>query len=159
MAGGTGGHVMPALAVAEVLRERGWRIVWLGAPTGMEATLARKNGYALEPVAFTGLRGKGMLAMLLLPTRLLIAFWQSLRAIRRVAPQAVLGMGGYISFPGGMMAALLNRPLVIHEQNAIAALANRLLSHIADLYDRRSDGTSLPANTMNLYAPYKVISL
>ena len=132
MAGGTGGHVMPALAVAEVLRERGWRIVWLGAPTGMEATLARKNGYALEPVAFTGLRGKGMLAMLLLPTRLLIAFWQSLRAIRRVAPQAVLGMGGYISFPGGMMAALLNRPLVIHEQNAIAGLANRVLAHIAD---------------------------
>ncbi|MSQ19911.1 MAG: undecaprenyldiphospho-muramoylpentapeptide beta-N-acetylglucosaminyltransferase [Betaproteobacteria bacterium] len=132
MAGGTGGHVMPALAVAEVLRTRGWRIVWLGAPNGMEATLAAKNGYALEPVAFTGLRGKGLLAKLLLPTRLLIAFWQSLRAIRRVAPEAVLGMGGYISFPGGMMAALLNRPLVIHEQNAIAGLANRVLAQVAD---------------------------
>jgi UDP-N-acetylglucosamine--N-acetylmuramyl-(pentapeptide) pyrophosphoryl-undecaprenol N-acetylglucosamine transferase len=132
MAGGTGGHVMPALAVAEVLRLRGWRIVWLGSPNGMEASLAAKNGYALEPVAFTGLRGKGLLAKLLLPTRLLIAFWQSLRAIRRVAPRAVLGMGGYISFPGGMMAALLNRPLVIHEQNAIAGMANRVLAHIAD---------------------------
>jgi UDP-N-acetylglucosamine--N-acetylmuramyl-(pentapeptide) pyrophosphoryl-undecaprenol N-acetylglucosamine transferase len=132
MAGGTGGHVMPALAVAEVLRMRGWRIVWLGSPNGMEATLAAKNGYALEPVAFTGLRGKGLLAKLLLPTRLLVAFWQSLRAIRRVAPQAVLGMGGYISFPGGMMAVLLNRPLVIHEQNAIAGMANRVLAQVAD---------------------------
>ena len=132
MAGGTGGHVMPAIAVADVLRARGWRIVWLGAPGGMEAGLAAKNGFELEPVAFSGLRGKGLLAKLLLPTRLLIAFWQSLRAIRRVAPQAVLGMGGYISFPGGMMAVLLNRPLVIHEQNAIAGLANRVLAHVAD---------------------------
>lgn len=132
MAGGTGGHVMPALAVADTLRTRGWRIVWLGAPGGMEAGLAAKNGFELEPVAFSGLRGKGLLAKLLLPTRLLIAFWQSLRAIRRVAPRAVLGMGGYISFPGGMMAVLLNRPLVIHEQNAIAGLANRVLAHVAD---------------------------
>ncbi len=132
MAGGTGGHVMPALAVADVLRTRGWRIVWLGAPGGMEAGLAAKNGFELEPVAFSGLRGKGFFAKLLLPTRLLIAFWQSLRAIRRVAPRAVLGMGGYISFPGGMMAVLLNRPLVIHEQNAIAGLANRVLAHVAD---------------------------
>ncbi|MFN0299109.1 MAG: undecaprenyldiphospho-muramoylpentapeptide beta-N-acetylglucosaminyltransferase [Burkholderiales bacterium] len=132
MAGGTGGHVMPALAVADALRTRGWRIVWLGAPGGMEAGLAAKNGFELEPVAFSGLRGKGLLAKLLLPTRLLIAFWQSLRAIRRVAPRAVLGMGGYISFPGGMMAVLLNRPLVIHEQNAIAGLANRVLAHVAD---------------------------
>jgi UDP-N-acetylglucosamine--N-acetylmuramyl-(pentapeptide) pyrophosphoryl-undecaprenol N-acetylglucosamine transferase len=132
MAGGTGGHVMPALAVADTLRTRGWRIVWLGAPGGMEASLAAKNGFELEPVAFSGLRGKGLLAKLLLPTRLLIAFWQSLRAIRRVAPRAVLGMGGYISFPGGMMAVLLNRPLVIHEQNAIAGLANRVLAHVAD---------------------------
>ncbi len=132
MAGGTGGHVMPALAVADQLRTRGWRIVWLGNPTGMEATLAAKNGIELQPVAFSGLRGKGVIAKLLLPTRLLIAFWQSFRAIRRVAPQAVLGMGGYISFPGGMMAVLLNRPLVIHEQNAIAGLANRVLAHVAD---------------------------
>ncbi|MFM9888756.1 MAG: undecaprenyldiphospho-muramoylpentapeptide beta-N-acetylglucosaminyltransferase [Burkholderiales bacterium] len=132
MAGGTGGHVMPALAVADTLRVRGWRIVWLGAPGGMEAGLAAKNGFELEPVAFSGLRGKGLLAKLLLPTRLLIAFWQSLRAIRRVAPRVVLGMGGYISFPGGMMAVLLNRPLVIHEQNAIAGLANRVLARVAD---------------------------
>ncbi len=132
MAGGTGGHVMPALAVADVLRARGWRIVWLGNPNGMEATLAAKHGIALQPIAFSGLRGKGLLAKLLLPTRLLIAFWQSLRAIRKVAPQAVLGMGGYISFPGGMMAVLLNRPLIIHEQNAIAGLANRVLARLAD---------------------------
>lgn len=132
MAGGTGGHVFPALAVAEELQRRGWRIVWLGSASGMEATLVPKHGFTLETVAFMGLRGKGLLAKLLLPTRLLVAFWQALAVVRRVRPQVVVGMGGYISFPGGMMAALANTPLLIHEQNAIAGLANRVLAGVAD---------------------------
>jgi UDP-N-acetylglucosamine--N-acetylmuramyl-(pentapeptide) pyrophosphoryl-undecaprenol N-acetylglucosamine transferase len=132
MAGGTGGHVFPALAVADYLRARGWRVVWLGAPTGMEATLVPQHGYELAPVRFAGLRGKGLAAKLLLPLNLLVAFWQSLRAIRAHQPDVVLGMGGYIAFPGGMMAALAGRPLAIHEQNSIAGLANRVLAGVAD---------------------------
>ncbi|MCU0805966.1 MAG: undecaprenyldiphospho-muramoylpentapeptide beta-N-acetylglucosaminyltransferase [Burkholderiales bacterium] len=132
MAGGTGGHVFPALAVADALGARGWRVVWLGNPDGMEATLVPRHGYELRPVKFGGLRGKGLLTTLLLPLNLLRAFWQSLRAVRAVRPDVVLGMGGYITFPGGMMAALLGRPLAIHEQNAIAGLANRVLAGVAD---------------------------
>jgi UDP-N-acetylglucosamine--N-acetylmuramyl-(pentapeptide) pyrophosphoryl-undecaprenol N-acetylglucosamine transferase len=132
MAGGTGGHVFPALAVADYLRARDWRVVWLGARTGMEATLVPQHGYELAPIRFAGLRGKGPLAKLLLPLNLLVAFWQSLRAIRAHKPDVVLGMGGYIAFPGGMMAALLGRPLAIHEQNSIAGLANRVLAGVAD---------------------------
>jgi len=132
MAGGTGGHVFPALAVADDLRARGWRVVWLGARTGMEATLVPQHGHEMAWIRFSGLRGKGWLARVLLPANLLVAFWQSLRAIRAHRPAVVLGMGGYIAFPGGMMAALLGRPLVIHEQNSIAGLANRVLAGVAD---------------------------
>jgi UDP-N-acetylglucosamine--N-acetylmuramyl-(pentapeptide) pyrophosphoryl-undecaprenol N-acetylglucosamine transferase len=132
MAGGTGGHVFPALAVAEHLRGLGWRVVWLGARTGMEATLVPKYGYKMAWVRFSGLRGKGLLRALALPANLLLAFWQSARAILAERPDVVLGMGGYISFPGGMMASLLQRPLVIHEQNSIAGLANKVLSRLAD---------------------------
>jgi UDP-N-acetylglucosamine--N-acetylmuramyl-(pentapeptide) pyrophosphoryl-undecaprenol N-acetylglucosamine transferase len=132
MAGGTGGHVFPALAVAATLRASGWNVVWLGTRTGMEATLVPAAGYEVAWVRFSGLRGRGILAKLLLPMNLLVAFWQSARAIFARRPDVVLGMGGYISFPGGMMASLLNRPLAIHEQNAVAGLANRVLSHLAD---------------------------
>lgn len=132
MAGGTGGHIMPALAVADVLRERGWRIVWLGSRQGMEADLVPKRGYPIEYIRFAGLRGKGLVRKALLPLNLLIAFWQCARVIFRVRPDVVLGLGGYISFPGGMMAALLGRPLVLHEQNAIAGLANKVLGQVAD---------------------------
>jgi UDP-N-acetylglucosamine--N-acetylmuramyl-(pentapeptide) pyrophosphoryl-undecaprenol N-acetylglucosamine transferase len=132
MAGGTGGHVFPALAVADRLRADGWRVVWLGARIGMEATVVPRHGHEMAWVRFSGLRGKGLLAKLLLPLNLLVAFWQSLRAIRAHRPDVVLGMGGYIAFPGGMMAALLGRPLVIHEQNSIAGLANRVLAGVAD---------------------------
>jgi UDP-N-acetylglucosamine--N-acetylmuramyl-(pentapeptide) pyrophosphoryl-undecaprenol N-acetylglucosamine transferase len=132
MAGGTGGHIMPALAVADVLRERGWRIVWLGSRQGMEADLVPKRGYPVEYIRFAGLRGKGLVRKALLPLNLLIAFWQCARVIFRVRPDVVLGLGGYISFPGGMMAALLGRPLVLHEQNAIAGLANKVLAQVAD---------------------------
>jgi len=132
MAGGTGGHVFPALAVADYLREQGWRVVWLGAKTGMEASLVPKFGYEMAWVRFSGLRGKGLLRALALPANLLLAFWQSARAILARRPDVVLGMGGYISFPGGMMASLLGRPLAIHEQNSIAGLANKVLSRLAD---------------------------
>jgi UDP-N-acetylglucosamine--N-acetylmuramyl-(pentapeptide) pyrophosphoryl-undecaprenol N-acetylglucosamine transferase len=132
MAGGTGGHVFPALAVADHLRALGWRVVWLGARSGMEATLVPKHGFEMAWVRFSGLRGKGVLAKLLLPLNLLVAFGQSLRALRAQRPDVVLGMGGYIAFPGGMMAALLGRPLAIHEQNSVAGLANRVLSGVAD---------------------------
>lgn len=132
MAGGTGGHVFPALAVAGYLKQQGWRVVWLGAKTGMEATLVPKHGYEVAWVRFSGLRGKGLMRAALLPFNLLVAFWQSARAIFAQRPDVVLGMGGYISFPGGMMASLLHRPLVIHEQNSVAGLANKVLAHLAD---------------------------
>jgi UDP-N-acetylglucosamine--N-acetylmuramyl-(pentapeptide) pyrophosphoryl-undecaprenol N-acetylglucosamine transferase len=131
-AGGTGGHVFPGLAVADAMRASGWRVVWLGSATGMEAGLVGKRGYDLAAVKFSGVRGKGLLPLLLLPLKLLIAFWQSARAILAKRPDVVLGMGGYMSFPGGMMAALLGRPLVIHEQNSVAGLANRILALVAD---------------------------
>jgi UDP-N-acetylglucosamine--N-acetylmuramyl-(pentapeptide) pyrophosphoryl-undecaprenol N-acetylglucosamine transferase len=132
MAGGTGGHVFPALAVAEYLSERGWRVVWLGAKNGMEASLVPRHGYEMAWVRFAGLRGKGLLRALALPANLLVAFWQSARAILARRPDVVLGMGGYISFPGGMMAVLLNRPLAVHEQNSVAGLANKVLARLAD---------------------------
>jgi UDP-N-acetylglucosamine--N-acetylmuramyl-(pentapeptide) pyrophosphoryl-undecaprenol N-acetylglucosamine transferase len=132
MAGGTGGHIFPALAVAEVLRERGWRVVWLGARGGMEERLVAGRGYATEWIRIGGVRGKGWLRKLLLPLALLVAFWQSAVVILRQRPDVVLGMGGYAAFPGGMMAALLGRPLLIHEQNAVPGLTNRVLAGVAD---------------------------
>jgi UDP-N-acetylglucosamine--N-acetylmuramyl-(pentapeptide) pyrophosphoryl-undecaprenol N-acetylglucosamine transferase len=132
MAGGTGGHVFPGLAVADLLKARGWNIVWMGNPNGMEATLVPSRGYDMAWVRFGALRGKGLLRKLMLPLALLSGFWQARREIRRVKPDVVLGMGGYISFPGGMMAVLHGCPLVIHEQNSIAGLANRVLARIAD---------------------------
>ncbi len=132
MAGGTGGHIFPGLAVAEALRTRGWRVHWLGAPGSMEAQLVPPRGFAFEPVQFGGVRGKGALTLALLPFRLLRAFWQSLGAVRRVRPDVVVGLGGYISFPGGMMSVLMGRPLVLHEQNSVAGLANKVLSGVAD---------------------------
>lgn len=132
MAGGTGGHIFPALAVAEVLRDRGWNVVWLGARGGMEERLIPPRGYTTVWIRFGGIRGKSLLRKLLLPASLLIAFWQSAKAIFRHRPDVVLGMGGYAAFPGGMMAALLGKPLLIHEQNAIPGLANRVLAGVAD---------------------------
>lgn len=131
MAGGTGGHIFPALAVADCLRAQGWRITWLGAANSMEADLVPKAGYPLVTVRFAGLRGKGLLRKLILPFNLLIALWQSAVVILRHRPDVLLGMGGYITFPGGMMGALLRRPLLIHEQNSIAGLSNKSLSHLA----------------------------
>ncbi|MBP7394858.1 MAG: undecaprenyldiphospho-muramoylpentapeptide beta-N-acetylglucosaminyltransferase [Zoogloea sp.] len=132
MAGGTGGHIYPGLAVADALRDRGWRVVWMGNPDGMEARIVPANGYEVAWVRFTALRGKGVLRKLLLPFNLLRGFAQALGQIRRVKPDVVLGMGGYVTFPGGMMAALLGRPVVVHEQNSVAGLANRVLAGVAD---------------------------
>jgi UDP-N-acetylglucosamine--N-acetylmuramyl-(pentapeptide) pyrophosphoryl-undecaprenol N-acetylglucosamine transferase len=132
MAGGTGGHIFPALAVAHQLRDAGWRVVWLGNPEGMEAKLVPQHGFEMVNLKFAALRGKGLVRKLLLPLNLLRGFWQALKAIRQVKPNVVLGMGGYITFPGGMMAALTGVPLVLHEQNSVAGLANKVLAGVAD---------------------------
>ena len=132
MAGGTGGHVFPGLAVADVMRSRAWKVVWVGNPGGMEATLVPRHDIPMRWVRFGGLRGKGLLTQAMLPLNLLRAFWQSLRVLREVRPAVVLGMGGYVAFPAGMMAALTGTPLVVHEQNSIAGLTNRVLARVAD---------------------------
>ena len=132
MAGGTGGHVFPGLAVADFLRAADWRVVWLGSRTGIEARLVPARGIEMAWMDFSGLRGKGVVAFALLPLRLLRAFWNAARAILAHRPDVVLGLGGYQSFPGGVIAAILGRPLVIHEQNSVAGLANRLLAGVAD---------------------------
>jgi len=137
MAGGTGGHIFPGLAVAHALRERGWRVHWLGGrgsatQPSMESQLVPKQGFAFEAIDFGGLRGKGWITLALLPLRLLTAFWQSITVLRRVKPDVVVGLGGYITFPAGMMSVLLGKPLVLHEQNSVAGLANKVLAQVAD---------------------------
>ena len=131
MAGGTGGHVFPGLAVAHRMRAWGWRVVWLGNPSGMEASLVPKHGLPIEYVRFGGLRGKGLKTKLMLPLNLLRACMESARVLKRVQPDVVLGMGGYITFPAGVMTALTGRPLVLHEQNSVAGLANKVLAKLA----------------------------
>ena len=137
MAGGTGGHIFPGLALALALRERGWRVHWLGASgtamqASMESELVPPQGFAFEPIDFSGVRGKGWQTLALLPLRLLRAFWQSLQVVRRVKPDVLVGLGGFVSFPGGMMGVLWGKPLVLHEQNSVAGLANRVLAGVAD---------------------------
>lgn len=132
MAGGTGGHVFPALATARVLRRRGFDIVWLGTRRGIEARLVPAEGIPVEWLAVSGLRGKGAATLLAAPFRLVRAIWQAVAALRRHRPAVVLGAGGFASGPGGLAAWLLRRPLVVHEQNAIAGLTNRVLARLAD---------------------------
>jgi UDP-N-acetylglucosamine--N-acetylmuramyl-(pentapeptide) pyrophosphoryl-undecaprenol N-acetylglucosamine transferase len=132
MAGGTGGHIFPGLAVAEQMRAAGWDVVWMGARGGMEERLVPKHGYRTAWIRARAARGKGLVQKLLLPANLLFSFWESARHIRSLKPSVVLGLGGYVAFPGGMMASLLNRPLALHEQNAIAGLANRVLAQVSD---------------------------
>ena len=131
MAGGTGGHVFPALAVAAELRERGAEVFWLGTRQGLEAKLVPAAGITMEWVSVSGLRGKGAAAWLLAPWRLLWAAMQVLAVMLRQRPVVVLGMGGFVTGPGGIVTWLLRKPLVIHEQNAIAGLTNRLLAPLA----------------------------
>ena len=137
MAGGTGGHIFPGLAVAEALRERGWRVHWLGGrgsadQPSMESQLVPSRGFVFESIDFSGVRGKGPVTLALLPLRLLKAFWQSVQVIRRVKPDVVVGLGGYISFPAGMMSVLLGKTLILHEQNSVAGMVNKLLAFVAD---------------------------
>ena len=137
MAGGTGGHIFPGLAVAEALRERGWRVHWLGGKgtaerPSMESQLVPPRGFAFETIDFSGVRGKGPVTLALLPMRLLKAFWQSIAVVRRVKPDVVVGLGGYIAFPAGMMSVLLGKPLVLHEQNSVAGMVNKVLAGVAD---------------------------
>jgi UDP-N-acetylglucosamine--N-acetylmuramyl-(pentapeptide) pyrophosphoryl-undecaprenol N-acetylglucosamine transferase len=131
MAGGTGGHVFPALAVAKVLRSRGIAVVWLGVPGSMESRLVPAQGFPIEWVRVAGIRGKGALAWLLAPLRIANAVAQAIGVLRRVRPRSVLGAGGYVSGPGGIAAWLMRIPLLIHEQNAIAGMTNRWLARLA----------------------------
>jgi len=131
MAGGTGGHVFPALAVADELRQRGVPVVWLGTRAGIEARLVPEAGYAIEWMSITGLRGKNAMTLLLAPARLLFACWQAMRVMLRVRPGAVLGMGGFASGPGGLVAWLMRKPLLIQEQNAVPGLTNKVLARLA----------------------------
>lgn len=131
MAAGTGGHIFPALAVAEALREQGWNCVWLGVATGMEARLVPERGFACEWVDMAGLRGKGVLRLLQAPLLLGRAVNQCRAILQRVKPDLVLGFGGYITAPGGLAARLAGIPLIVHEQNSVAGMANRLLARFA----------------------------
>ncbi|MES2412562.1 MAG: undecaprenyldiphospho-muramoylpentapeptide beta-N-acetylglucosaminyltransferase [Pseudomonadota bacterium] len=137
MAGGTGGHIFPGLAVAQALRDKGWRVHWLGGKgspdhPSMESQLVPPRGFAFETIDFSGVRGKGLTTLAFLPLRLLKAFWQSIQVIRKVKPDVVVGLGGYIAFPAGMMSVLLGRPLVLHEQNSVPGMVNRILATVAD---------------------------
>lgn len=128
MAGGTGGHVYPALAVADNLKERGFNLFWLGTNRGLETNVVPKHGYPLLKINVAGVRGKGLLRLLLTPFMLMFALFQALKIMVKVRPVVVLGMGGFASGPGGIAAWLMRIPLLIHEQNAIAGLTNRLLA-------------------------------
>jgi UDP-N-acetylglucosamine--N-acetylmuramyl-(pentapeptide) pyrophosphoryl-undecaprenol N-acetylglucosamine transferase len=132
MAGGTGGHIFPGLAVADQMRAAGWQVVWMGAKGGMEERLVPPRGYPTAWIRARAARGKGLVQKLLLPANLLYSFYESARHILRLRPDVVLGLGGYVAFPGGMMASLLDRPLALHEQNAVAGLANKVLAGVSD---------------------------
>jgi UDP-N-acetylglucosamine--N-acetylmuramyl-(pentapeptide) pyrophosphoryl-undecaprenol N-acetylglucosamine transferase len=130
--GGTGGHVFPGLAVAARLVERGWHVFWLGTRDGLEARLVPEHGIEFEGVAFGGIRGKGLKQLVVGPFALLAALGQSLQIIRRRAPHVVLGFGGFASFPGALAGVACAKPLVLHDANAVAGLANRVLAYGAD---------------------------
>lgn len=130
MAGGTGGHVFPALAVAQYLQKQGWKVSWLGTQRGLESRVIPAQGIEMDWLSVAGVRGKGVFFKLTALLKLLQACWQALLVLRRRRPQVVLGMGGFVSGPGGLMARLLGIPLVIHEQNKVPGTTNRLLSKL-----------------------------
>jgi UDP-N-acetylglucosamine--N-acetylmuramyl-(pentapeptide) pyrophosphoryl-undecaprenol N-acetylglucosamine transferase len=132
MAAGTGGHVIPGLAVAREMQQRGWSVSWLGTPQGMENKLVPPSGIPLDRIGFSGLRGKGLLHTLTGGLRLLKAFWECLAILRRRGADAVLGMGGYVCFPGGLMASLLSKPLVLVNADASLLMSNKALLPVAD---------------------------
>jgi UDP-N-acetylglucosamine--N-acetylmuramyl-(pentapeptide) pyrophosphoryl-undecaprenol N-acetylglucosamine transferase len=131
MAGGTGGHVFPALALARLLRAASHEVVWLGTRAGLEARVVPAENIPIEWLSMSGLRGKGLATLLAAPFKLLHSIWQALRVIRRRRPRLVVGFGGFVTGPGGVAAWLTRRPLVIHEQNAIAGYSNRCLAHLS----------------------------
>lgn len=147
MAGGTGGHVFPALAVADELRSRGIPVVWLGTRAGIESRLVPQAGYPIEWMSITGLRGKNTMTLLLAPVRILMACWQALAVLLRRRPCAVLGMGGFASGPGGLMAWLMRKPLLVHEQNAIAGMTNKILARFASVVLQAFPGVFKHAKT------------
>jgi UDP-N-acetylglucosamine--N-acetylmuramyl-(pentapeptide) pyrophosphoryl-undecaprenol N-acetylglucosamine transferase len=156
MAGGTGGHVFPALAVAKVLRARGVAVVWLGVPGSMEARLVPADGFPIEWIRVAGIRGKGVLTWILAPLRIAKAVAEAIGILRRIKPRSVLGAGGYVSGPGGIAAWLLRVPLLIHEQNAIAGMTNRWLARLATQVLEAFPGSFGPAvNTSTIGNPVR----
>jgi UDP-N-acetylglucosamine--N-acetylmuramyl-(pentapeptide) pyrophosphoryl-undecaprenol N-acetylglucosamine transferase len=150
-AGGTGGHIFPGLAVAKALRDAGWQVHWAGGrgtagQPSMESQLVPPQGFAFETIDFSGVRGKGLLTLLAMPLRLLRACWQSLGVLRRTRPDVVAGMGGYISLPIGLMSAILRKPLILHEQNSVAGMANKALARFATkVYTAFPSAFSIPS--------------
>ncbi|MFM9917377.1 MAG: undecaprenyldiphospho-muramoylpentapeptide beta-N-acetylglucosaminyltransferase [Rhizobacter sp.] len=145
VAAGTGGHVIPGLAVAKEMQRRGWTVSWLGTRTGMESTLVPPTGIPLDTVAFNGLRGKGLIHTMTGGLRLLAAFWACLRIIRKRRARVVLGMGGYLCFPAGLMASLLGRPLMLVNADAAMLMSNRALLPVADRIAFGFDGPAARA--------------
>jgi|JI10StandDraft_1071094.scaffolds.fasta_scaffold16598_2 UDP-N-acetylglucosamine--N-acetylmuramyl-(pentapeptide) pyrophosphoryl-undecaprenol N-acetylglucosamine transferase len=131
MAGGTGGHVFPALALARVARAHSRQVIWLGTRRGLEARVVPADGFAIEWLSVSGMRGKGLASLLQAPFMLCRSLWEALRIMRRHRPAVVVGLGGFVAGPGGLAAWLCRRPLLIHEQNAIAGFTNRMLAHLA----------------------------
>ena len=142
MAAGTGGHIIPGLAVAKEMQSRGWTISWLGTREGMENRLVPAAGIALDSIGFSGLRGKGLVHTLTGGVRLLKAFWECLALFRRRSADAVLGMGGYVCFPGGLMASLLGKPLLLVNADASLLLSNKALLPVADRIAFGFDGAA-----------------
>ena len=133
MAGGTGGHVYPALAVAEELMQRGIPVIWMGTKKGIEARLVPEAGIEVDWLGMSGLRGKGALTLLFAPLKIVLACYQAFKILMRRKPAVVLGMGGFVSAPGGLMAWLMRVPLLIHEQNAVPGMSNRILAKVANM--------------------------
>ncbi len=145
VAGGTGGHIYPALAVADCLRERGISLLWLGTITGLEAKIVPQHGYQLLTIRIGGLRGKGVMRWLAAPLSIIIAIFQSLFVLIKQRPAAVLGMGGFVSGPGGIAAWLMRIPLCIHEQNAVGGTTNRILAPLARVVMQAFPDTFAPS--------------
>lgn len=149
MAGGTGGHVFPALAVAEALRSRGVRIHWLGTRAGIEAELVPARGFDITYLDVSGVRGQGLIRLLLAPLKIVRAVVAAMRTLQSVEADCVIGLGGYVTGPGGVAARLLGKPLVIHEQNAVAGFTNRQLSRMATCVLEAFPGAFPPAEKVH----------
>lgn len=147
MAGGTGGHIFPAIAVAKALRDRGADVYWLGTHAGMEQTIVPKENFPLHEITIKGFRGKGFLAKLMAPLLLLFSIIQALCVMVKLKPQVVVGFGGYVAAPGGIAARLLTKPLIIHEQNSVAGSTNKLLAKLTNKVLEAFPG-SLPKATL-----------